>query len=64
MRKNWINWKRNTRCSVCEIVCPAAVMLLMVILRNVIDVETYDFDTLTKYKAQLSIGLNWDSSAT
>ena len=50
MRKNFINWRRQPKCSFFEICCPAAVMFLMVILRNVIDVETYNFDALVKVR--------------
>ena len=42
MRKNFINWKRQPKCSFFEICCPAAVMFLMVILRNVVDVTKND----------------------
>ena len=61
MRKNFINWKRQPKCSICEIACPCAVMFLMVILRNVIDVETYDFSALAKVRAPTAPGLQWNN---
>ena len=50
MRKNFINWKRQAKCSFCEICCPAVVMLLMVVLRNVVDVTVFDFSTLEEVR--------------
>jgi len=46
MRKNRISWTRRPKCSFFEICCPVFVMFIMVILRNLIDVETKDFSNL------------------
>jgi len=46
MRKNYIQWKRQLGCAFCEICCPAVVMFLMVILRNVVDPETFRVSSL------------------
>ena len=62
MRKNVINWKRQPGCAFCEICCPAVVMFLMVILRNVVEVETTDLSALLKYKQPTFPGLNYDSA--
>lgn len=48
MKKNYINWKRQAGCSFFEICCPAAVMLIMVILRSLVDVETVNLEDLAK----------------
>ena len=44
MKKNYINWKRQSCCSFFEICCPAAVMFIMVSLRGVVDVTTVPVD--------------------
>ena len=62
MRKNFINWKRQPKCSFFEICCPAICMFLMVILRNVVKVETLDFSTLVKVRAPQTPALTWDAS--
>ena len=61
MRKNFINWKRQPKCSFFEICCPAFVMLLMVVMRNVIDIETFDYSDLVKVRAPAYTALKWDS---
>ena len=58
MRKNFINWKRQPKCSFFEICCPAMCMFLMVILRNVIEVETLDFSALAKVRAPVTPGFS------
>ena len=63
MRKNFINWKRQPKCSFFEICCPAFVMLLMVVMRNVIDKEYFDYSDLAKVRAPAFTALKWDSSA-
>jgi len=60
MRKNFIAWKRQPKCSFFEICCPAAVMFLMVILRNVVEVETFDFSVLAKVRSPSALGLEWN----
>ena len=62
MRKNFINWKRQPKCSFFEICCPAMCMFLLVILRNVIEVETYDFSSLIKVRAPVTPALFYDST--
>ena len=37
-------------------------MLLMVVLRNVIDTETFDYSDLVKVRAPAFTALKWDSS--
>lgn len=73
MRKNFINWKRQPKCSFFEICCPAMCMFLMVILRNVITVETLDFSALVKVRAPVTPGFEligqspdytWNSDTT
>ena len=64
MRKNFITWKRNAGCSFFEICCPAVVMFLMVVLRNVVDIETNDYAILSEAKAPLALGLTWNSDAS
>ena len=59
MKKNYINWKRQAKCSFFEICCPAAVMYLMVILRGVVDVESVNLDDLIQVKEATYPGLNW-----
>ena len=63
MRKNFINWKRQPKCSFFEICCPAICMFLMVILRNVVEVEVLDFSALAKVKAPLTPAFTWDKDA-
>ena len=46
MRKNWINWKRSPKCSFCEICCASYIFLLLVWIRTLVDVSTYDIDKL------------------
>jgi len=46
MKKNFINWKRQAKCSFFEMCCPAAVMLILVSLRSVVDVNTVDLQKL------------------
>ena len=60
MRKNFIQWKRQPGCAFCEICCPAVVMFLMVILRNIIDPETFDLSSLAKVRQPSFPGFVWD----
>jgi hypothetical protein len=60
MRKNFINWKRQPGCSFFEICCPAFVMFLMVILRNVIDPDVNDFSSFQKIRQPTMPGLGYD----
>lgn len=64
MRKNFINWKRQPKCSFIEICCPAACMFLMVIFRNLVTPETVSVDQLLKVRAPLYPALSWVSSTT
>ena len=59
MRKNFITWKRNAGCSFFEIACPSAMMFLMLILRNVIDTETYSTDDILKAAIPVFPGLTF-----
>ena len=59
MRKNFINWKRQAKCSFCEICCPAVVMYLMVILRGVVDVTTTPLSKLTEARQATFPGATW-----
>ena len=59
MRKNFITWKRNTGCSVCEIACPSAMMFLMLVLRNIIDVDTFTFSDITSASIPVFPGLSY-----
>lgn len=52
MRKNFISWRRRTKCSFFEILCPALVMLIMVFLRAKIDVEEKNFSLESMLKAR------------
>ena len=38
-------------------------MLLMVVMRNVIDTETFDYSDLVKVRAPAFTALKWDSQA-
>ena len=59
MKKNFINWKRQAKCSFFEICCPAAVMYLMVILRGVVDVTTISLEGLDAVRQPTFPGLTW-----
>ena len=37
MKKNFINWKRTPCGSICEIICPVLLMLILVYARSQID---------------------------
>ena len=63
MRKNFIQWKRQPGCAVCEICCPAVVMFLLVILRSVIDIETFPVSLLNSVRQPTMPGLTYDSSS-
>ena len=64
MRKNFIGWKRQPGCSFFEICCPCFVMITMVLLRNLIDVEVFDFSALAKVRQPTVPGLSWDSTSS
>ena len=49
-RKNWINWKRTLMGSVCEILMPVILMLVLVGLRQKIPMETIDNIDLAKMR--------------
>ena len=38
MKKNYINWKRTCCGSICEIVCPLMLMLILVYARSQVDI--------------------------
>ena len=42
MKKNYINWKRTCCGSICEIVCPLMLMLILVYARTQVDVVYND----------------------
>ena len=62
MRKNFIQWKRQPGCSFLEICCPAVVMFLMVILRNVVEITTIPISELNKVRQASMLGLYWDGN--
>ena len=64
MRKNFINWKRQPKCSFFEICCPAFVMFIMVLIRTVIDKEYFDYSSLAKVRAPAFPAFKWDSTPT
>jgi hypothetical protein len=37
MRKNWINWKRTLRSSICELLCPVALMVILGLARLAVE---------------------------
>ena len=45
-KKNWINWKRSPKCSFCEICCASYVFFVLVWIRSIIDVTTFDLGEL------------------
>ena len=47
MRKNWINWKRSPKCSFCEICCASYVFLVLVWIRSLVDITTFDLGELS-----------------
>ena len=42
LRKNTIVWKRNICCSLCELMCPVFLMLIIVFIRIRITATTSD----------------------
>lgn len=44
MKKNFINWKRQPGCAVCEICCPAFIMLILVWVRTLISPTSAQID--------------------
>ena len=46
MKKNFITWYRNPGCAFFEVCCPASMMILMLVLRNIITVEPYTTDDM------------------
>lgn len=42
MRKNWIIWKRTLGASICELVCPVALMAILALARIAVDQENFD----------------------
>lgn len=40
MKKNWIIWKRNLGASICELVCPIALMAILVLARALVSADT------------------------
>ena len=69
-KKNLINWKRRPCCSICEVICPALLMLLLVAIRGLIDKAIGEvisdddnfFDSLTKLSTVFHPGYWWDGS--
>ena len=39
MRKNWILWKRSWIASVCELLCPVALMAIMSLARIAVKID-------------------------
>jgi len=42
MRKNWIIWKRTLGASICELVCPVALMAILALARIAVEQENFD----------------------
>ena len=63
MRKNWINWKRSPKCSFCEICCASYIFLLLVWIRTLINVQTFDVGELAIARHPLLPTL-WYNSTT
>lgn len=40
MKKNWIVWKRTIFASICELICPVALLAILAITRTLVDRET------------------------
>ena len=39
MKKNWIIWKRSLGASICELVCPIALMAILAIARSLVTAD-------------------------
>jgi hypothetical protein len=54
LKKDWIQWKRNWKRSMCEIVLPMFLILIMCIIRQSIKVEASTFPSdLRRYSLVL-----------
>jgi hypothetical protein len=42
MRKNWIIWKRTWCASLCELICPVALMAILTIARSIVSIDHID----------------------
>ena len=66
MKKNCINWKRTPCGSICEILCPVLLMLILVFGRSQIDPVTFEDWSLYSLRrpfypiAKPEVGLNGD----
>ena len=39
MKKNWIIWKRSIGASICELVCPIALMAILAVARTLVTAD-------------------------
>jgi hypothetical protein len=39
MKKNWIIWKRNLGASICELICPIALMAILSLARLAVSAD-------------------------
>jgi hypothetical protein len=59
-KKNWINWKRTMAGSIAELICPIALLLILVVLRREIQRETIDNIDLMKMRHGLYPATKYD----
>jgi len=56
MKKNWINWKRTPCGSVTEILCPIALISLLLLFRTLLTAEAVPYEVmLDKAKYQIPL---------
>ena len=60
MKKNFINWKRQAKCSFFEICCPATVMLILVYVRTFIEIAIINLENLSKVRQATYVGGVWE----
>ena len=41
MRKNWILWKRSIWSSLCELICPVALMAILTLARLAVEIKEF-----------------------
>ena len=62
MHKNYISWKRRPVCSVCELVFPPLLMLVLVISRMYIPLQKTNKEALKQYKHPVFPALEVDKN--
>ncbi len=40
MKKNWIIWKRSLGASICELICPVALMAILAVARSLVTADS------------------------